>query len=254
MSLMPGPGAYTAKNIIGTEGNLNSMHAKLEYKPIENIGGHTPGPGSYDMHARNKRKAPAYGAGSEKRDFGVAKYILGLPAPSAYNPNASTTQRSGAKWAFGSETRKGPIELAKKNMVPGPGNYNIKPVAFDTEKPRFFVGEKLKAAKDVTNTPGVGSYDPSPERTKKTLPSYSMKQKLGSVLVDEKNTVPGAGTYETNLNNKTTAPKFGFGSSTRNSKNAKAYVPGPGTYRIPTSIGDVPAFAMPNRPQEFKYV
>jgi hypothetical protein len=91
MSMIPGPGAYTNKSLIGTEGNLNSMHAKLEYKPIENIGGKTPGPGAYEAHARNKNKAPAYGSGSEKRDFGVAKYILGLPAPSAYNPNASVT-------------------------------------------------------------------------------------------------------------------------------------------------------------------
>ena len=112
----------------------------------------------------------------------------------------------------------------------------------------------MKPAKDVTNTPGVGSYDPSPERTKKTLPSYSMKQKLGSALVDKNNHNPGAGTYEASLNNKHAAPKFGFGSSTRNDKNLKAYVPGPGTYKIPSSIGDVPAFAMPNRPEEFKYV
>jgi hypothetical protein len=80
-----------------------------------------------------------------------------------------------------------------------------------------------------------------------------MKQKLGSVLVDERNTNPGAGTYETSLNNKHAAPKFGFGSSTRKGLNA-LNVPGPGTYRIPSSIGDVPAFAMPNRKDEFKYV
>jgi len=100
----------------------------------------------------------------------------------------------------------------------------------------------------VTNTPGVGSYDPSPEKTKKTLPSYSMKQKLGSSLVDKSNTNPGAGTYESTLSNKTAAPKFGFGSSIRDGKNSKLNVPGPGTYRIPSTIGDVPAFAMPNRP------
>jgi hypothetical protein len=115
------------------------MHSKLEYKPIENIGGKTPGPGAYESHQKNKNKAPAYGAGTEKRDFGVAKYILGVPAPSAYNPNASFTQRSEAKWGFGSETRKDPLQQAKK-MSPGPGGYNIEPMAFDSKKPRFFVG------------------------------------------------------------------------------------------------------------------
>jgi len=153
--------------------------------------------------------------------------------------------RNGAKWGFGSEVRKGPIESARKNS-PGPGGYNLESMAFST-KPRFFVGEKLKTAKDVTNTPGVGSYNPSPEKTKKTLPSYSMKAKLGSSLVDEKNTVPGAGTYELNMNTKKAAPKFGFGSSTRNPLKPNTTVPGPGAYRVPSTIGDVPAYAMPNR-------
>jgi len=160
--------------------------------------------------------------------------------------------RNGAKWGFGSEVRKGPIESARKNS-PGPGGYNLDSMAFST-KPRFFVGEKLKTAKDVTNTPGVGSYNPSPEKTKKTLPSYSMKAKLGSSLVDEKNTVPGAGTYELNMNTKKAAPKFGFGSSTRNPLKPNTTVPGPGAYRVPSTIGDVPAYAMPNRKDEDKYI
>jgi len=160
--------------------------------------------------------------------------------------------RNGAKWGFGSEVRKGPIESARKNS-PGPGGYNLESMAFST-KPRFFVGEKLKTAKDVTNTPGVGSYNPSPEKTKKTLPSYSMKAKLGSSLVDEKNTVPGAGTYEMNMNTKKAAPKFGFGSSTRNPLKPNTTVPGPGAYRVPSTIGDVPAYAMPNRKDEDKYI
>lgn len=160
--------------------------------------------------------------------------------------------RSGAKWGFGSEVRKGPIDSARKNS-PGPGGYNIESVAFST-KPRFYVGEKLKSPKDVTNTPGVGSYEPTPEKTKKSLPSYSMKAKLGSVLVDERNQSPGAGTYELNMNTKKAAPKFGFGSSTRDPPKPSTTVPGPGAYRVPSTIGDVPAFAMPNRSDEYKYV
>ena len=31
-------------------------------------------------------------------------------------------------------------------------------------------------------------------------------------------------------------------------------VPGPGAYRIPSSIGDVPNYAMPNRSDESKYI
>ena len=44
----PGPGQYSLKNLLGTEGKSYSIHNKLNYKPIENTGGLTPGPGSYD--------------------------------------------------------------------------------------------------------------------------------------------------------------------------------------------------------------
>lgn len=163
---IPGPGSYKAKEMMGKEGPLNTMHSKIEYKPIQTTGGFTPGPGAYESHIKNKKGAPSYGYGSEKRDFGVAKAILAIPASNTYNPSLSQTQRSGAKWGFGSETRKGPIEEAKRNGSPGPGNYNIESVAF-SKNPKFFVGEKLKPLKEVTATPGAGSYDPSPEKTKK---------------------------------------------------------------------------------------
>jgi len=74
------------------------------------------------------------------------------------------TQPSGSKWGFGSETRKGPLEVAKRNNSPGPGGYNLDSMAF-SKVPKFFLGEKLKSPKDITNTPGAGAYDPSPEKT-----------------------------------------------------------------------------------------
>jgi hypothetical protein len=100
------------------------------------------------------------------------------------------------------------------------------------------LGEKLKPLKETTHVPGAGSYDPSPEKTKKSLPSYSMKQKLGSsLLTNNKN--PGPGNYEAHLKDKKVAPSFGFGSSTRAALKGMN-VPGPGAYKINSSIGDVP--------------
>ena len=40
-------------------------------------------------------------------------------------------------------------------------------VAFDFEKPRFFMGEKIEKLKETTKVPGPGIYDPKPEATKK---------------------------------------------------------------------------------------
>ena len=105
------------------------------------------------------------------------------------------------------------------------------------------MGEKLKAPRETTVVPGAGTYEPSPEKTKKQLPSYSMKIKLGSSL-ENKSKGPGPGNYEFDAKNKEKAPSYGFGSSTRKEIN-KLKVPGAGTYKIPTTIGDVPTYAMP---------
>ena len=42
---VPGPGSYKSRDITGSEGPKNSIHAKLEYKPVQATGGFTPGPG-----------------------------------------------------------------------------------------------------------------------------------------------------------------------------------------------------------------
>jgi hypothetical protein len=88
-SISPGPGNYKFKNSIGTEGNKNSIHSKLLYKPIEMIGGTTPGPGNYDSPLLKEKKAPSYGLGTGQRS-NLAKSSLG-PAANAYNPDMSMT-------------------------------------------------------------------------------------------------------------------------------------------------------------------
>jgi hypothetical protein len=119
--------------------------------------------------------------------------------------------------------------------------------AFELEKPRFFMGTKLSPLKANTTVPGAGAYDPRPEKTKKQLPSFSMKIKLRSSL-GKGTLAPGPGNYESNLKTKKAAPNYGFGSSTRETgTKTKLMVPGPGAYKLRNSIGDVPDYAMPNR-------
>ena len=79
-----------------------------------------------------------------------------------------------------------------------------------------------------------------------------MKIKLGSSL-ENKNKGPGPGNYEFEAKNKDKAPAYGFGSSTR-APIKKLNVPGAGSYKIPTTIGDVASYAMPNRNEQYKYV
>lgn len=173
------------------------------------------------------------------------------PSPSAYNLTRHTIGNNGNKWGFGSEVRKG---LMSKSLSPGPGAYTTKSVAFDIEKPRFFMGEKIKDLKNHTQVPGPQQYDPNYKSSKKGMPSYPMGIKLGSSL--GKGTIgPGPGNYQFTLSNKKKAPQFGFGSSTRDSGTGiKLNSPGPGAYRLKSSIGDVPDYAIPNRSDAQKYV
>ena len=67
-------------------------------------------------------------------------------------------------------------------MSPGPGAYQTRSCAFDFEKPKFFMGEKIKDLKANTTVPGAGHYDPKGMAIKREMPSYSMKIKLGSSL------------------------------------------------------------------------
>ena len=117
---VPGPGSYPIGGLTGKEGNANSMHSKLEYKPIHKTGGQTPGPGTYESTIKNKKKDPSWGYGTEKRKFNASSSIA--PASNTYNPGMNLTQKAEARWVFGSEERKGPVNM-KSNIAPGPGNY-----------------------------------------------------------------------------------------------------------------------------------
>lgn len=86
------------------------------------------------------------------------------PSPGAYEITQHTIGKNGSKWGFGSEIRKG---VASKSISPGPGAYVTKSMAFQLEKPKFFMGTKLSPLKANTTVPGAGAYDPRPEVTKK---------------------------------------------------------------------------------------
>lgn len=81
-----------------------------------------------------------------------------------------------------------------------------------------------------------------------------MGKKLES-SIQTKNIVPGPGNYQVNLKNKPAAPIYGFGSSERENIVKNSHItPGPGAYRINSTISDLPSYAIPNRPDEHKYI
>ena len=65
---------------------------------------------------------------------------------------------------FGTEKRKG---VGKETMSPGPGAYMTRSSAFEFERPRFFMGERIDKLKETTKVPGPDIYDPKPAAIKK---------------------------------------------------------------------------------------
>ena len=63
---------------------------------------------------------------------------------------------------------------------------------------------------------------------------------------------PGPGAY-TVPDKAVGGPKFGFGTDSK-SKPIKDSNPGPGSYKLPSKVADLPAYAMPNKTDQYKFV
>jgi hypothetical protein len=100
--------------------------------------------------------------------------------------------------------------------------------------------------------PGPGAYNPSVMMSKENLGSI----KIGTSLRDSKGMMggqdnPGPGNY--NSSTALGGPNFAFGTGGRNGSK-KDTTPGPGHYKVPYHISQLPRYAMPDKAEEFRYV
>jgi len=114
-----------------------------------------------------------------------------------------------------------------------------------SDKPRFHMGIKTRNENKGVDVPAPGTYNPDPSKIMKNLPSFSMKARLSSNLLNT-SFAPGPGNYEVHLKNKRDAPKFGFGSSKRGGGEPKNISPGPGSYVLQSTVANVPSYSKGN--------
>lgn len=69
---------------------------------------------------------------------------------------------------------------------------------------------------------------------------------------DKAGDVPGPGSYNPRLSEGN--PKFGFGSAHQRPGKKAEMAPGPGAYRVPCHIADVPVYSGGAPLEEFKFV
>ena len=120
------------------------------------------------------------------------------------------------------------------------------------EGSKWVMGAKLGSSfiTGNKNTPGPGGYDPDFNATSNKKPKYTIKGRYSEA---KRLNVPGPGTYQKTLVDKKSAPSFGFGTSSQREPIKQTLSPGPGGYKIPVMIADVPAYAMPSRKEDYKY-
>lgn len=63
---------------------------------------------------------------------------------------------------------------------------------------------------------------------------------------------PGPASYE-NVKTSKKGPKFPFGTANRTSNNI-GDSPGPGSYKVPVKVANLPRYALPSQNEEFKFV
>lgn len=140
--LVPGPGTYQSKSIIGSESQGKTLGSKLKQQKTTDM--FSPGPGAYNAKTEVTMLAsPGWKVGTSTRsDQDRAKLrCSNFPPPDTYNPEFTKLRQSMPSWGFGSSVRKGEITTAK--FTPAPGAYSIKGKT-GTEGPTFAMGLKCE--------------------------------------------------------------------------------------------------------------
>lgn len=143
-----------------------------------------------------------------------------------------------------------------KYQTPGPGSYD------SNEKLKNGVKFSLSKRKEMSKTsiePGPGAYNTN-SITMKQNPSFTMRPsdaKLKNSLNRYKESIPGPGTYESSFERRNRKAKSicGFGSSSRTNVAPKEAnnTPGPGAYKLPSRVAELPPYENNIKASEFKY-
>lgn len=126
-------------------------------------------------------------------------------------------------------------------MNPGPGDHNTQR-NFGEGGSKYTMGLKTTMAQKFgIDQPGPGDYEMSPVR--KGGPTHLIGTgKRSDLGVGKSFLSPGPGQY--NLRGKLDGPQVGFGSARRSDKLEKSYDPGPGSYMLPGTVGNIPKYLL----------
>ncbi len=143
-------------------------------------------------------------------------------------------------------SKRGP--LSSSNAAPGPGSYQQQTKM--GEGPKYAIRPRTAVAvrHDV---PGPGQYDPGKDPGKARPPSAVMSKGSRGQGFAGTREVPGPGSYAPATRSRA-GPAYSFGTS--KSVEHHTDVPGPGAYKVPSTIVDLPSYALPEKSREFAFI
>jgi hypothetical protein len=239
-TISPGPGAYRFKEFMGKDGLKKTMGIKYNYRQFDGV--NTPGPGHYKESKTDDYlpRAPMMKIGKSKRSNQLLSNPTNQnPGPGQYNDDKTIkyVKIKYPSWKIGSSKRKSLSQNDKS--VPGVGNYTISGT-FGKYSPHYSMRIKGILSNYSKDVPGPGHYKNEKMNLYRHYPSW----KIGTGQRDEelrrtvKEGFPGPGKYGFKTMKDFFAPKYGFGTKKRFSRQTLD-TPGPGSYHIPCSIVDV---------------
>jgi len=241
----PGPGTYSTKQYIGTEGpfftfsKLPEGHELLDKDEMKKSK-EFPSVGKYINDIRYIADYPFYTISKRLKnkktesDKGSIKNLGPI-----YNPNKdfSSTLTQSPKWSWSlskvpkDEDSNQNDSKKNKTIIPGPGEYNYKGGTIP-QGPKFTMRKILKNIK-IMNFPGPGEYNIRKEQNKNDGYSIGKETRGEDLRLKVKENLPGPGKYT--IKDVDLVKCFTF-SKSKKLANKKDTVPGPGSYKIPSSF------------------
>lgn len=206
---------------------------------------------TYMTQFSNFRHSPKYSIGV--RGPNVFIRSSGAPAPGTYSlpPEEKSKYKTSPKFSFGSVSRFGLGEFPGKKS-PGPGAYNPADPSLSSDvKVGFGTAVRGRGSLLAQQNPGPGAYE-----FKSCMGQGRMCTAAGRHTTSfmRARSLPGPGAYNPSYNaTGGSAPKCGFGTSTRDDIGGKARnlsQPGPGAYEMQNvmSVGcDAPKYSATSR-------
>lgn len=217
----------------------------------------SPGPGTYDVKAEaSLLSSPGWKIGTSTRNDTDKQKMRNsnFPPPDTYNPEYTKIKASDPKWGFGSSVRQSLV--GGNPITPSPNTYSI-PARTGFEGPKFQMGLKndgqsaiATEQKKTRSNPGPGAYTPNFYRTVKQDGIYTLKERHPIKIVD---LAPGPGAYNAKKSPEKQQPSYRFGTSAQREKTPVSCAPGPGNYKIPSAIANMPAYTAA-RSKDFGYI